>query len=563
MQALTQREPLLISSIIRHVARHHPSGEVVSVRGVEVPHRTTYAALDQRARQLLRVLRRLGVLPGDRVATLALAGYRHLEVAFAATGLGAAFHPLDPQLADDHLATLMDQGDDCVLFVERDFLDLAASLIPRVRHCVRRVVVMCHEAELPMVSLPVSVSLHCYEPMLAADGPEEEWPSFDENVPAVVCATAGATGSRRLVQRSQRDVVLQALAANQPDGLGLRAVDRVAMCAEMHHPVAWSLPFIAPMTGAALLLPGWPSDGAGLARLIAEERATCAVGHPLTFEGLLRHLPPISDPGAAPDAADPRRIARALPTLRRVMMGAVAARAPLLAAFAGSEVNVRQGWGLAEAGAGLTTTEPSEATAPLPPAAAARHRASQGRALFGVELKLTDSDGEELPWDGLAVGELRLRGPAVAERYLGDAAPAVDDAGWLPTGDIASIDPFGYVSVVDRLSDMIRSGGDWISGARVEAAALGHSDVAEAACVAARHPKWTERPLLLLVPWPGRTVDEAAVLAQMWLQLPRWSLPDAVVVLPALPRTAAGRIDKMTLRRQYADHLVGSLSTRA
>ncbi len=574
MSGQPQRQPLLISSILRHAARQHPDGEVIRFLTPNRVQRSSYAAMERRARQLLRVLPRLGVLPGDRVATLALSGCEHLEIAFAATGMGAVFHALDPALPDDDLAAALDQGDDCVLFADVAFANLAATLIPRVRHSVRRLVVICGEAELPMVHLPVAVSLHCYEPLLAADAPQEAWPDFAEDVPAVLSLTAGVTGQRRAVRRTHRDIVLHALLANQPDGLGLRATSRVVCCAELHQSSAWGVPFAAAMSGAALLLPGWPGDGAGLAGLIATQHATCLVAPPAALAGLARHIAPRGPPAASTAPLLPHHLpwAAELPALRRVVIGGAALPGDLLTSFAGAGIDVQQGWGLTEAGAGLTSTAPSGTTVELTGAAARSYEASQGRALFGTELKLADADGVELPWDGLASGELHVRGPAVtpnlAARGARDAAADGWVAtgwvaeGWVATGDIARIDPHGYVHLLDRVSDLIRSGGAWISGTALEAAALAHADVAEAACVAARHPKWTERPVLLVVAWPGRTLDLAALQKHLRASLPHWSVPDALVLLPALPRTAAGRVDKLALRRQYADYL-GQLSTRA
>ena len=544
-----QRQPLLISSILRHAARHHPHTGVLSCSGPGLVERTTYAALELRARRLLRVLRRLGVLPGDRVATLALSGIRHLELACATTGLGAMFHPLDPGLPDDELTQLLDRGDDCVLFVDPGFADLAAAVLPRVRHCVRRLVVLCDEAALPMVYLPVPVSLHCYEPLLAAEDPDEAWPVFSEDVAAVLSAAGGAGETLPVVAHSQRDIVLRTMAANQPDGLGLRATDHVLAGAELHQHFGWDVPLAAAMSGSTLLLPGWAAGGAGLAEFVAAERATCVAASADVLLGVARQV-------AARNAGGWPAM---LPALQRVVLGG-GAPAALLADLAAGGIAACQSYGVAEAGGMLTSTAPVAALAGLGGAALMARAGSQGRALFGTDLRLADSDGSDLPWDGLAEGELQVRGPATGQ-ILGEPSATGAD-GWLATGDVASIDPHGYVTILDRLSDLIHAGGTWISATALETAALAHPDVAEAACIAARHPKWVERPLLLLVAWPGRSLDLAGVQALLQRQLPRWSLPDALLPLPALPRTRTGRVDKLALRRQYADYL-GHLPTRA
>jgi 3-(methylthio)propionyl---CoA ligase len=513
----------MVSAILRAAARNHASVEVVTRREQAGPHRSTYAAIEHRCRRLARVLGRLGVAPGDRVAILAWDGAPALELFYAVVGIGAVAHPLDPRQPPHRLAEALADGRDVVLFAEPAFASAVAAIAPAVRHTLRRVVMLCDEMSMPVVPLPATVGLHCYEPLLAAEGEDHAWAEFDEALPAALCETSG--GGRRAVPVSHRELVLAALVANQADGLGIRAVDRVLACGALLGFGAWGALCAAPMAGAALLLPGPPTDGAGLYGFADAERATPGIGVPAGWQALLTAGVPAS--------------------LRRLVCTGAVVPAALRHGFAVAGVAVAQVWGLAEAGPAATHAAPAAATASLTGEAAERRHESHGRAPFGLELRLRDGDGHELPWDGMAVGRLCVRGPLLA-------ASAVDAEGWLDTGDTASLDANGHLLLRDRAEDAIRSGGEWIGAAAVERAALAHPDVAEAACVAVRHPKFLARPLLLVVARPGARLAAESVRRACAARLPAWWVPDTVLQRDELPRTVTGRIDKATLRAQHA-----------
>jgi fatty-acyl-CoA synthase len=546
MLGLMQQRPLLVSSLLTFAARHHAAGEIVS-NTLEGPrHRCTYADLERRARRLARALQRLGVRPSGRVGTLAWNGYRHLELYHAVAGMGAVLHTINPRLFEEQIAYIVDHAEDRLLFVDPTFVPLVEALLPKLAHRPAAVVVMSDRAHLPSVRLPVGMDLHVYEDLLAEADEDHAWPELDENTAAGLCYTSGTTGHPKGVLYSHRSIVLHSYALNLPDAVGLRAVDRALPIVAMFHVNAWGIPHAATMTGAALVFAGNRLDGESLHRLIVEERVTYAAAVPTVWLGLLDHL---------------RRTGGRVDGLQRICVGGAACPEVLLEAF-GEEYGVRvhQGWGMTEMSPVGTYNSPKPANAHLTGRDAYPQRLKQGRALFGVDLKLVDAEGAELPWDGATPGELLARGPWVCSGYYpgsGTAAPAsaCDAAGWLRTGDVATIDPDGYVQITDRAKDLIKSGGEWISSIELENIAVGHPDVAEAAVIAARHPRWGERPLLLLVPKAGRTVEPASVLALLFEgRVAAWAAPDAALVVPDLPHTATGKLLKSALRERYADH---------
>lgn len=521
---------LLVSAVIHAAARHHPQVEVVTRCAGGPARRTTYATIESRSRRLASLLLRLGLAPGDRVALLAWDGAAAMEAFLAVAGIGAAIHPLDPGLPPALLAEAVAAEGASLLFAEPACAAQVAAIAPAARHTLRRVIMLCAEAEMPIVSLPITVGLHCLEPLLAAEAEQPGWPALDETLPAALIETAGGSGRRRAVALSHRALVLGALVANQADGLGLRATDRLLAVGALRQFGAWGSLCAAPMAGAALLLPGPPTDGATLHRFAADERATLALGVPRAFAGLLAACAQAGPPAA----------------LRRLVCTGETVPADLAQGFARLGVEVAQVWGLAEAGPAATFAAATAATAALTGKAAERPRRSHGRPPFGLELRLRGADGQDQPWDGLAVGALLVRGPLLAEDL------PLDPEGWFDTGDTASIDANGFLLLRDRAGDAIQAGGEWISATLVEQAALAHPDVAEAACIAAPHPKFQQRPLLLVVPRPGAPCDVEAVKRVCAGQLPAWWVPDTVLPTPVLPRTQGGRVDKATLRRHHA-----------
>ena len=547
MFGLMQPRPLLLSSVITHAARHHGDGEVVSKMTDGSLHRSTYAEVERRARRLARVLQEMGVKPGDRVATLAWNGCRHLELFYAISGIGAICHTVNPRLAPDDIAAIMRDAEDCVLFAEIDFAGLVSGLVPRVS-TLRSVVVVCGDDQTPDLPLPASVTLASYEALMARADADDAWPSFDENTASVLCYTSGTTGRPKGVLYSHRSAMLHAYAANMADVFGLRATDRVLAAASMYHATGWALPYCAPMVGAALILPGRHLDGASLVQMLNEERVTFSAGVPTVWLGLLHEL---------------RTSGARLRTFKRLVIGGSACPQLLIEALGEYGVEVQHAWGMTETSPVVTYNMPVPATAHLPPTEAIRLRLKQGRAVCGTDIRIVDGTGAELPWDGAAFGELQARGHWVCRAYLNRGEDGAADAeGWFNTGDVATIDPHGYAEMVDRSKDVIKSGGEWISSIQLENVAVSHPDVTEAAIIAVRHPKWMERPLLLVVPRAGRTLDPGSILALYDGAVAKWWFPDDVVVVDELPHTATGKLNKLALRARYADHLLQRKAAR-
>jgi acyl-CoA synthetase (AMP-forming)/AMP-acid ligase II len=541
MLGLMQRHPLLLSSILVHAARHHGSAEVVSVMGDGGNHRTDYAGIERRARRLARVLERLEARPGDRIATLAWNDHRHLELYYAISGMGAVCHTVNPRLAPDDLAFIMNDAADTLLFADPGFAPLVAALAPRVPS-LRAVVMLGDQAAMPNLPLPAGIALHASEALMDAAEEDYAWPAFDEETASALCYTSGTTGRPKGVLYSHRSAMLHAYASNTADAFGFRATDRVLVGAGMFHATGWAMPYCAPMVGAALILPGRQLDGAALVRLLNAERVTFASAVPTIWLGVLQEL---------------ERTGGRLETLRRVGSGGSAVPRMMFEGLGAHGVTVQQAWGMTETSPLVTINAPLPAHAGLPAEEAMRVRLKQGRVVCGADIRITDADGAELPRDGVAFGDLEARGHWVCREYLNRGAEGAADAeGWFHTGDVATIDPEGFAEMVDRSKDVIKSGGEWISSITLENIAVSHPDVMEAAVIAARHPKWMERPLLLLVPKPGRQVTPEAVTALYAGQVASWWAPDAVLVLEELPHTATGKLNKLALRQQYQDHLL-------
>ena len=534
MHGLMQREELLASAVIRHAATHHGGAEIVSRIGEGPAHRTTYAEIDHRSRRLMGVLRGLGVGAGDRVATLAWNSFRHLELYFGVAGMGAICHTVNPRLAVEDIAYILDHAGDVVVFADPVFLPLLARVLPLTSGQARAVVALGDGPPAP--DFPRGVALLDYEALLR-DAPEAaEWPRLDERTACGLCYTSGTTGRPKGVLYSHRSTVLHAMAVSMPDAFGLRAADRVLPAVPMFHVNAWGLPYAAPMVGAALVLPGRHLDGPSLAAFMQSEGVTFATGVPTVWLGLLKHL---REGGAMPDA------------WRRVGIGGSACPGLLIDEFSARGVEVIHAWGMTETSPVVTCN-----AGPLPDAESRRRREKVGRVLFGAELRALDADGRDVPHDGATQGNIVCRGHWIADRYFGDTQSAGGD-GWLPTGDVGTIDEDGLVALTDRTKDLIKSGGEWISSIQLENIALLHPDVAEAAVIAARHPTWAERPLLIVAAKPDRTIDAVALLRIYDGKVPTWWRPDAVLVLDELPHGATGKLQKSVLRERHADHFIG------
>jgi fatty-acyl-CoA synthase len=528
--------PLLVSGLIQYAARFHGEAEIVSRTLEGGLHRYGYAELEPRAKRLAKALRRLGIAEGDRVATLAWNGYRHLELYFAVSGMGAVCHTINPRLFHDQLHYIVNHAEDRIVFLDVTFLPLVEGLAADLQP-VRHYVVMTDRAHMPRTSL---AGVLCYEELLTAEDADYAWPELDENAASSLCYTSGTTGNPKGSLYSHRSTVLHAFGSCMADASAISMYDRVCPVVPMFHANAWGVPYAAAMSGAALVLPGAQLDGRSLYELFEAERVTISLGVPTVWFGLLKHL---DDNGLR------------LSTLARTLIGGSAVPLAMIEAFESRYgVEVLQGWGMTELSPIGTIGTLKPALASLPAAERHRRKTKQGRGIFGVELKIVDAEGRSLPQDGAAMGELLVRGPWVIAAYYKDEAAsraALDADGWFRTGDVVTIDPEGYIQVVDRRKDVIKSGGEWISSIDVENAAIGHPDIAEAAVIGLPHPRWGERPLLVVAPREGRRPDKADILAYLGERLAKWQLPDDVVFVAEIPHTATGKIRKTRLREIY------------
>jgi len=534
---LMQEWPLLCHKLIDNAAIQHGGREVVS-RSVEGPVvRITYAELRRRALQAAQRLERDGYGLGDRIATLAWNTARHLEAWYGIMGIGAIYHTLNPRLFPDQIAWIMNHAQDRALFVDLTFLPLAEKIVPLVPS-VEKVIMLTDAAHMPATSLPGAVA---YEDWLAEADGDFRWRSFDENTAAGMCYTSGTTGDPKGVLYSHRSNVLHAMISAMPDAMGLSSRDVVMPVVPMFHANAWGMGQSVPMIGAKMVMPGGKMDGASIYELLDTEKVTFTAAVPTVWLMLLQHL---EETGSK------------LPYLKKVVIGGSACPRMITKKFQDNYgVEVVHAWGMTEMSplGTLCTLKPEYER--LEGEARLDVQQTQGFAPFGVEMKVTDDDGNEHPWDGRTFGRLKVRGPAVARAYYGGAgAEQFDAEGWFDTGDVAHIDPHGYMQITDRAKDVIKSGGEWISTIALENLAVGHPDVAEAAVIGVPHPKWDERPLLVVVCKPGRQPPAADILSFMDGKVAKWWMPDDVAFVTEIPHTATGKIQKMALREQFRDH---------
>ena len=539
MNGLMMDRPLLISSLLTHAETQHGEQEIVSRRVEGDLHRTTYRALGQRARQLANALAALGVAKGDRVATLAWNGYRHMELYYAVSGSGAVLHTLNPRLHPDQVRWIVDHAEDRVLCFDLSFLPLVEAIAPHVPG-VKAFVAMTGRAHMPASSaIP---NLLCYEELLEAQSPQFEWPDFDERTASSLCYTSGTTGNPKGVLYSHRSTELHSYAAALPDALDCASADTILPVVPMFHVNAWGLPYIACMVGAKLVFPGPSLDGKSLHDLFESEGVTVSAGVPTVWQGLLAH---VESQGLK------------FSTMRRTIVGGSACPPAMMRAFQERHgVQVLHAWG-------MTELSPVGAVCTLKPchqSLDAEQRlvlqSKQGRSVFGIDMKIVGADGAELPQDGKVSGELMVRGPwVISGYYKGEGAgPLVD--GWFPTGDVSTIDPDGFMQITDRSKDVIKSGGEWIGSIDLENIAMAHPAVEMAACIAARHAKWDERPLLIVVKKPGQELTREELIRFYDGRIAKWWTPDDVVFVERIPLGATGKVQKNLLRDAYGDHLM-------
>ncbi|UJW83057.1 3-(methylthio)propionyl-CoA ligase [Hydrogenophaga sp. SL48] len=531
------QQPLLISSLLQHAERHHRDAEIVSRRTEGGVFRYTYADLAARCRRLANVLQGLGIQQGSRVGTLAWNGYRHMELYYAVSGHGAVVHTLNPRLHPDQVVWIADHAQDEVLFFDTTFLPLVEAIADRLK-TVKAFVLMTERQHMPQDS-KIS-NLLCYEDLLENASSVYAWPGLDENSASGLCYTSGTTGNPKGVLYSHRSTILHSFAVALPDGMNCSATDTILPVVPMFHVNAWGLPYVACMVGAKLVLPGPNLDGQSLYTLFEAEGVTLAAGVPTIWQGLLTYM---------------RENGKRFTTLRRTGIGGSACPPSMIRTFQQEYgVQVMHGWGMTETSPLVTMGVLKDKHTGQDPEKTLALQAKQGRAMFGVDIKVLGDDGNEIAWDGKTPGELMVRGNWVVSSYfLSDETATLVD-GWFPTGDVATIDADGYMQITDRTKDLIKSGGEWISSIEVENIAVGHPGVAMAACIAMPDLKWAERPLLVVIRKPQMDLREDELLQFFEGKIAKWSIPDEVVFVDQIPLGATGKMLKNKLRESLATH---------
>jgi 3-(methylthio)propionyl---CoA ligase len=544
MQGLMMDMPLLVSSLLRHAARHHADAEIVSRRLEGDIHRYTYADCHRRAARLADALTAMGVQPGDRVATLAWNGYRHLEVYYGVAGMGSVVHTINPRLHPEQIAWIVNHAEDAYLAFDLTFLPIIEAIAP---HCptVRGWIALCDRDRLPGSDrIP---NLLCYEEIVARGSDGYVWPEIDERSAVALCYTSGTTGNPKGALYSHRSTVLHAYAAALPDAMGCSARDSVLPVVPMFHVNAWGIPYIAALVGAKLVFPGAALDGKSLYELFETEQVTYSAGVPTVWLGLLQYV-----------SSNELKFS----TLRRTVIGGSACPPAMIKAFLENYgVDVIHAWGMTEMSPLGTLGRLQNKHLAMPEAAQQKKLEKQGHVIFGVDMKIVDADDNEQPWDGKTYGDLLVRGPWVIREYFrGDGGDPLrydeEGRGWFPTGDVATIDEDGYMQITDRSKDVIKSGGEWISTIDLENLAVAHPAIAQAAVIGVAHPKWDERPLLIVVKKPGADVSKEALLAFYDGKVAKWWTPDDVQFVESIPIGATGKILKTRLREQFKDYVL-------
>jgi acyl-CoA synthetase (AMP-forming)/AMP-acid ligase II len=537
MLGLMMQQPLLVSSLLLHAERHHASQEIVSRRVEGDIHRYTYTELASRSRRMAKALLARGMGVGDRIATLAWNGYRHMELYYGVSGAGGVLHTLNPRLHPDQVVWIADHAEDQVLFFDITFLPIVEAIAGRVK-TIKAFVAMTDRAHMPATT-KVS-GLLCYEDLIDGQDDRYTWPALDESTASSLCYTSGTTGNPKGVLYSHRSTVLHTYGAALPDALNCSARDSILPVVPMFHVNAWGLPYIACMVGAKMVMPGPGLDGKSLYELFEAEGVTVSAGVPTVWQGLLAHV----------DAHNLK-----FSTMKRTVIGGSACPPAMLRAFQDKYgVQVLHAWGMTEMSPLGTVCSLKNRHLGLSPEERMAVQFKQGRAIFGVDMKIVDPAGVELPFDGKASGDLLVRGPWVLTGYYkGEGGSPLAD-GWFPTGDVATIDAEGYMQITDRSKDVIKSGGEWIGSIDLENIAMAHPAVAMAACIAAFHPKWDERPLLVVVKKPGANVTREELLAFYDGKVAKWWTPDDVVFVDAIPLGATGKMQKNRLRESFKDY---------
>lgn len=538
LKGLMMDTPLLIITLLDYAANFHGETEIVT-RTIEGPiHRYDYRDCFARTAQLAHALDERGIREGDRVATVALNTYRHLELYYAIPGIGAVCHTINPRLHDDQIVYIINHAEDRMVFVDLPFVSVLERLAPRLKG-VEAFVVMTDAEHMPATNLP---NVLCYETLIAGRPERYDWPELDERAAATLCYTSGTTGNPKGVLYSHRSIMIYTMNICSGEAVGYGSRDTVLPIVPMFHVHAWGIPFGCPYGGSKLVMPGAKLDAQSVYELLANEGVTITAGVPTVWAALIEYM---------------RRTGKRITTLRALGIGGAAASRAMVDAFEREfNIPIVHGWGMTETSASATNSALPAREAALPYEERRDYKLKQGRGRCFIRLKIIDEDGNELPRDGASAGELLVRGPWIASAYFRDAVSseaAFDAEGWLHTGDVATIDARGYVQIVDRKKDMIKSGGEWISSIDLENAAAGHPAVAEAAVIARPDPRWGERPILIVRKAKGAAVEEQEIMDFLRDKVAKWALPDDIIFLDELPHTATGKVAKRVLREQLVE----------
>ncbi|MGF1620246.1 MAG: long-chain-fatty-acid--CoA ligase [Rhodomicrobiaceae bacterium] len=535
MDGMMMNVPLTISSVLQHAETFNHDSQIVSRSTEGGIHRYTYRDAARRSRKLANAMKnKLGIQQQDRVATLAWNNHRHFEIYFAVSGMGAILHTLNPRLHPGQIVYILNHAEDVAIFVDPTFLPLIAAVHSQLTS-LKHIIVLGPKDAMPETPLPI-VS---YEELIGDESDQFEWPEFDENLAASMCYTSGTTGNPKGVLYSHRSTVLHALASCAPGALGLSSQNALLPVVPMFHVNAWGIPYSAAMAGAKLVLPGPGLDGKSLYELIDGERVELLLGVPTVWLNLLNYC---------------EKEDLTLTPVKRAVIGGSAAPHSMIKAFQEKhDVFVIHAWGMTEMSPLGTSNAPSRYTDSLPLEDRYQLQTKQGRAVFGVQMRVAGPDGAPLPHDGKTSGRLLVRGPWIASGYYKEEDNSAWRDGWFDTGDVATIDEQGFVNIVDRAKDIIKSGGEWISSVDVENVAMSHPAIAECAVVGLPHPQWAERPLLVVVPKEGASPSKDDILAFLAERVVKWWLPDEVIFVDQLPHTATGKVLKRQIRENYQD----------
>ena len=542
LKALIQDRQLLISSLIKYSAEYHGENDIVTRNNDGTIHRTNYGEVYKRTQKLAHALESIGAEPGDRIGTISWNSFRHLEVYYATSGIGCICHTVNPRLFVEQLTYIINHAEDKFLFVDTSFVTLVEDLKSDLTS-VKGVIVMCDQNEMPETSFS---NVYCYETLIEDQQDYYDWPQFDENTASSLCYTSGTTGNPKGVLYGHRSTVLHSWCASSADGLGIRNDDSLLVIVPMFHANAWGTPYAAPMWGSKMVFPGRHLDGESLVELIQKEQVTLSAAVPTVWLGILQYL---------------KKTGKTLGCLERVVIGGTAAP-PVMVRTLQEEYGVRvcHAWGMTEMSPLGTTGVLKRTAAALPKEEQYKLQEKQGRGIYGVEMKIVDDSGAELPRDGIAFGNLLVRGPWIAKEYFkGEGGVILDSDGWFDTGDVATLDGEGYMQITDRAKDVIKSGGEWIGSIELENVAMEHDAVAECAVIGVSHPKWDERPLLVVVKEDGAEITARELIDFYSGKIAKWWTPDDVVFVDELPHTPTGKVLKTKLRELYSDYVLPTI----